>query len=103
MPAKLEIVNPSAESQNETPTADRFEPAQRPQSLDGKTVGLYWNVKAGGEFALARTREHIERHFSDVKFVEYLGDQGTLMRRASPDLLDSIAAQVDVAVGTTAD
>ena len=100
---KLVIVNPIAEAQPNTQRARRFQPAPRPQSLDGKRIGLYWNAKAGGDVALARTREHLARVFPSATFVDVFGDQGTHMRRASPELLDRTAVLADAVVGTTAD
>ena len=100
---KLTIVNPIAEAQPNALSAERFKPAKRPSSLDGKRVALYWNAKAGGEVALARTKEQLERLYPKATFVDVFGDQGTHMRRASTDLLDRTAAEVDAAVGTTAD
>lgn len=101
--AKLTIINPVAEAQASTLAAERFSPAKRPNTLDGKRVALYWNAKAGGEVALARTREQLERLYPTAAFVDVFGDQGTHMRRASADLLDDTASRVDAAVGTTAD
>ena len=101
--AKLTIINPVAEAQANTLTAERFSPAKRPSTLDGKRVALYWNAKAGGEVALARTREQLERLYPKAAFIDVFGDQGTHMRRASAGLLDDTAARADVAIGTTAD
>ena len=74
--AKLTIVNPVAEAESGTSTAQRFPPAPRPDTLDGKTIGLFWNAKAGGEIALARTRERLASIYPNAKFVDYFGRSG---------------------------
>jgi hypothetical protein len=101
--ATLTIVNPVAEAKAETANAERFAPAPRLATFAGKTVGLFWNAKAGGEVALARTRENLQRLYPDTRFVDYFGAHGTHMRRASDDQLDQMAAECDAVVGTTAD
>jgi hypothetical protein len=101
--AELTIVNPVAEAKQETAAAERFPPAPRLDTLAGKTIGLFWNAKAGGEVALARTRENLERLYPDIRFISYFGEQGTHMRRASNQQLDQMAAECDAVIGTTAD
>lgn len=101
--ATLRIVNPVAAAQADTGAADRFPAAPRLETFAGKTVGLFWNAKAGGEVALARTREHLERLYPDTRFIDYFGVVGTHMRRASDAQLDQMAAECDAVVGTTAD
>lgn len=101
--ARLVIVNPVAEPKAESALAVRFDAAQRSASLEGKVVGLYWNGKAGGEVALARTREQLQRIFPTAQFREYLGEHGTFMRQATKQQLDLIAGECQAVVGTTAD
>ncbi len=50
--AELTILNPVAQLASdlgEPPSAP-----QRPRTLEGRRVGLYWNRKPGGNFALER-------------------------------------------------
>ena len=101
--ATLSIINPIADVQANAANAQRFPPAKRPQSLDGKTVGLFWNAKAGGEIALRRTRENLLRLYPGAAFKDYFGAHGTHMRRASTEQLDQIAKEVHAVVGTTSD
>ncbi|MEE9284509.1 MAG: hypothetical protein V3V35_02150 [Dehalococcoidia bacterium] len=100
---ELRIVNPVAEAQAASANAKRFPPASRLASLEGRTIGLYWNAKAGGEVALARTRENLQRLYPSTRFVDYFGIEGTHMRRASPEQVDRIAAECDAVIGATAD
>ena len=100
---KLTIINPVAEARTEDPATALFEPAERLETLSGKTIGLYWNGKNNGQYALAETRSGIERRFPDTKFLEYTGGEGGVLRRATDEQLDAMAAECDAVVGTTAD
>jgi hypothetical protein len=100
---ELRIVNPVAQAKAGTVGAQRFPPARRPQTLDGVTIGLYWNAKAGGDAALAQTRLRLGQLYPKARFRDYFGEHGTHMRRASAEQLDRIAAECQAVVGTTAD
>ncbi|MBM4405526.1 MAG: hypothetical protein FJ039_04980 [Chloroflexi bacterium] len=101
--AELRIVNPIAEARSTTARANRFPPAARPTTLDGKTVGFFWNAKAGGEIGLARTREQLQRLFPKAQFRDFFGELGvSFIRRASPAQFKSMAECAAV-VGATAD
>ncbi|MBI4338618.1 MAG: hypothetical protein HY680_01550 [Chloroflexi bacterium] len=92
------------------PVAPRFiktthRPASRlqTQTLNGKVVGLYWNLKPGGEVALKRISERLAERFSNVSFRWYSGSMGggrTVLTTADADL---IARECDVVIGTSAD
>jgi hypothetical protein len=43
--------------------------APRPDSLNGKTVGLLFNAKVNGDVYLERVREVFQDKYRDVKFV----------------------------------
>ena len=101
--ARLTIVNPVAEAQTDRSDAARIVPAPRPDTLDGKTVALFWNGKPNGDIALEHTRERLAEAYTDVRFVDVFGEKGGLNRYASPDQLDEMAETCDVAVLTTAD
>jgi hypothetical protein len=101
--ATLTIINPISDVQANAANAQRFPPAKRLKTLDGKTIGLFWNAKAGGEVALRRTRENLLRLFPGATFKDYFGAHGTHMRRASNEQLDNIAREVHAVVGTTSD
>ena len=47
--------------------------APRPDSLEGKTIGLVWNGKANGDVALRRAGELIQSRVPDVKLRFYSG------------------------------
>jgi hypothetical protein len=96
--ASLRVFNPVARS-----VQTRLEPAPRPADLNGKRVGLYWNMKAGGDVALRRTQELLAQRFPRTQFAFYQGDVGWLMRHLTPGEADRIAREVDVLIGTTSD
>lgn len=101
--AVLEIVNPIARQKVETAAAERFPAAPRIDTLAGKTVGFFWNGKQQGNQALARTRANLSRLYPDIRFRDYLGAMGGVLRRASEEQLDAMAAECDAVVGTSAD
>ncbi len=94
----LVISNPVAETA-------RFsvKPAARRTDLSGARVGLYWNMKAGGDAALDRTERLLAARFPGATFKRYTGSVGFMMRHATAEDADRIASEVDVVVGTTAD
>lgn len=96
--ARLEILNPVAKTVEHS-----VKPAARRQALDGATIGLYWNIKAGGDAALDRTEELLRARFPKATFKRYTGSVGWLMRHCTAEDADRIASEVDAVVGTTAD
>ena len=67
--ATLEILNPVAEIVQTT-----IPPAPRLDTLEGKTIGLYWNLKANGNIALAAMAEELSRRHPGIKFRNYAAD-----------------------------
>ena len=43
--------------------------APRPETLDGKKIGLLWNAKVNANIFLERIRERIEDRYSDTEFI----------------------------------
>lgn len=96
--ARIEILNPVAK------TIERsVKPAARLRDWSGATVGLYWNIKAGGDFALDRTEELLRQRFPGLTFKRYTGSVGWLMRHCTAEDADRIASEVHAVVGTTND
>ncbi|OGL11785.1 MAG: hypothetical protein A3I17_02710 [Candidatus Rokubacteria bacterium RIFCSPLOWO2_02_FULL_72_37] len=96
--ARLEILNPVAKTVEYSVT-----PARRPSDLDGLRIGLYWNMKAGGDAALDRTEQLLRGRFSKATFRRYTGSVGFIMRHCTAEDADRIASEVHAVVGTTAD
>ena len=95
---RLEVRNPVAKVVEHS-----VKPAPRLPKLDGATIGLYWNMKAGGDAALDRTEQLLHQRFPDAKFKRYTGSVGWLMRHCTAEDADRIASEVHAVVGTTND
>jgi hypothetical protein len=95
---QLKVVNPVAVSATpQTP------PANRDGSLAGKRVGLYWNMKSGGDVALRAAQKGIQEKFPDTSFELVIGSVGATLHHATPDDLERIARDFDAVVASTGD
>jgi len=70
----LEVLNPVAEKPER-----KFELAPRPSNLSGKTIGLYWNAKPGGNIIRERTAQLLSQKvrgdsFSRIHTCRLVGD-----------------------------
>ncbi len=95
---RLEVLNPQAQTIEQT-----VKPPNRPTDLKGKRIGLYWNLKAGGDHALTRAAELLSQHFPGATFRRYWGEVGSLFRMATAADVERIAAECDAVIGTTSD
>lgn len=96
--ATLEILHPVAEIlPAHVPAAPRL------GDLRGKTVGLFWNLKAGGDAALQAAAEGLERAHPGVAFRRYVGSVGSTYRQATPEDVARMAAECDAVIGTSGD
>ena len=100
--AKIKIFLSYGRNDDE-PFVERAAPAPRPASLEGATVGLFWNGKPQGDVGLAQVREQLARMFDDVRFVDVFGEKGGLNRYASPTQLEQMARECCAVVAATAD
>jgi hypothetical protein len=94
----LDVLNPVADS-----LEHHVDPAPRDSALDGKRIGLYWNLKAGGNFALDRIEQVLGERYPAATFTRHHGSVGWIMRHATPEDVATISADVDVLIGTSAD
>ncbi len=94
--AQLTVMDPVAQLAAELGV---FAPAaERPRSIERLRVGLYWNRKPGGNWAL----EHVKKLLTD----RFPGAEAQLFdaRRPIPEeVVADIRARCDVVVGATAD
>ncbi|HET7343615.1 MAG TPA: hypothetical protein VFL90_19275 [Methylomirabilota bacterium] len=95
---QLEILNPVAKIVEYS-----VKPAARLRDLAGTTIGLYWNMKAGGDAALDRVEQQLGARFPGLRFRRYTGSVGWLMRHCTAEDADRIASEVQAVVGTTND
>lgn len=96
--SRLRVFNPVARAVEVTVVA-----APRVGDLRGKRVGLYWNMKSGGDVALQRVETVLARRYPDARFSYHQGDVGAAMRHNTPAAADKIARACDVVVGTSSD
>ena len=96
--AAISVHNPQAKTVEYSVT-----PAARKPSLDGAAIGLYWNMKAGGDAALDRTEQLLRERYPGARFRRYTGSVGFLMRHCTAEDADRIASEVQAVVGTTND
>ena len=95
---KLQVLNPVAQKvEKKGPSAPRL------SQLDGKTIGLYWNFKGGGDAALKRTGELLKAKYPDVETRSYVGSIGGSTRRITKDDVKRITEECAAVIGTTAD
>ena len=94
--ARLMVMDPVAQLAAEL---GQFEPAaERPRTVERLRVGLYWNRKPGGNWALDRVGKLLADRFpgAEARFFD--------ARRPIPeDVVADIRARCDVVVGATAD
>ncbi len=95
---RLEVLNPQAQTIEQT-----VKPANRPIDLRDKRIGLYWNLKSGGDHALTRAAELLSQRFPGAAFRRYWGEVGSLFRMATAADVERIAAECDAVIGTTSD
>jgi len=103
MTAELEILNPVAIAKDEQTQTERFAPAPRLKSFEGKTIGLFWNGKHHGGTALERVKVQLGERYPSLKFRDYYGEIGSSVRHATTPQLDRMAAECDAVIGTSAD
>jgi hypothetical protein len=96
--AQLEIRNPVAAIARRSASA-----AKRPDTLQGKRLGLFWNNKPGGNTALRWAAERLRERYPDLTVREYQGSVGSSTRYMTPDDKRQIVAECDVVIGSTAD
>ncbi|HAL48555.1 MAG: hypothetical protein FI707_10660 [SAR202 cluster bacterium] len=96
--ATLEVVNPQA-----TTVIEAVAPAPRLDTMRGKTIGLYWNMKSGGDTALERTAKLLEERYPDTEFKQYIGSVGAVIRHATDEDIEQVVDECDAVVGTTSD
>ena len=76
----------------------RVLPAERPASLNNKKIALAWNGKPGGDVALERVAEGIQKAFPEAKFEKHF----YAFPFTKPQI-EHIRSGCDVAVGATGD
>lgn len=79
---------------------DKRAGAPRVDSLDGKRIGLIYNMKPGGDVLLARTAELLKERFKDIK-VDWFSRP--CCQPPSEAYIEAAVKGSDVAIGAAAD
>jgi hypothetical protein len=88
-PLHWELVNPEGAARPVSLT-----PAPRPATLAGKTVGLAWNGKPGGDDALNEIAALLEQQVGQIAFVRYWETvpESVSQRELAPPVIQAMAA-----------
>lgn len=81
----------------------RVDPAPRLSDLNGKRIGLYWNLKAGGDRALKWAEKLLAERYPEARFSHYRGTVGATNRHVTPKEADRISRECDAIIGTSSD
>ena len=92
----LEVMNPVAQQRG---LMNTMQINERPETLDGRTVGLIWSGTHGGDVALKRAGEMLQERFSNVQVNFYTGGNYP----APPPIVRQAGEECDVVIGATAD
>jgi hypothetical protein len=80
--------------------------APRPDNLDGKRIGLFWNSKANGNFFLNRVAELLEKKFTGIEIIKFW--ETDPVNTGHPDkksdaALDYMAKSADLVIASQGD
>jgi hypothetical protein len=95
---KLHVLNPVAQKVEEISAS-----APRLSKLEGKSIGLYWNYKAGGDAALKRAGELLKARYAGLNAKIYVGSIGGSNHFVTKDDAKRIAQECAGMIGSTAD
>jgi hypothetical protein len=96
---KLQVLHPvtrKAESSSGAPTQRLTDPA-------GKRIGLYWNLKPGGDAALKHAGALLKSRFPGIETTIYVGSIGAANRFMTKDDVKRIMKECSAVIGSTAD
>ena len=88
-----EVYDPTAEYE-----AVIHKSAPRPDGLNNKRVGLFWNGKPSGNIMLDSIGELLQSRFEGIQLTFYNAEFP-----AAPEIIKKMAAESDVVIGSTGD
>jgi hypothetical protein len=94
----LHVMNPVAQTMEKNGLS-----ATRLPKLEGKHIGLYWNLKPGGDAALKRAGELLKTRYAGLETKIYVGSIGGAARSVTKDDVKRIAQECAAVIGSTAD
>jgi len=69
--------------------------SQRLDTLEGKTIGLFWNTKPNGDIFLDRVGELLVEQFRDVKLIKYFPGKPTVINPCPLPAIREVAENCD--------
>jgi hypothetical protein len=100
-PTTWDLVNPEGSARTGS-----IRPAPRPTDLRGKTIGLAWNGKPGGDEALEEIARLLTQRVGELRFIKYWEDVPDTVapRELSQATIRAMAArQPDLVIVSQAD
>ena len=95
---KLQVLNPVAQKVEKKGAS-----APRLPDLEGKTIGLYWNAKAGGDAALKRAGGLLKARYAGLETRSYVGSIGGSVHCVTKEDVKRISQECAAVIGSTAD
>jgi|TARA_B100001750_G_C15431747_1_gene558634 hypothetical protein len=92
----VKVLDPTVSSTSEKSTI-----ANRPESLEGYTVGLLSNGKKNSEELLRSVYDILSKEHKLKKAVEY--NKGNASRPCPPDILNNLAKECDIVITASGD
>ena len=96
---KLQVLNPVARKVESKTRSS----APRLSTLEGKRIGLYWNLKPGGDAALTRAAELLKARYAGLETKMYVGSIGAANRFMTKEDVARISQECSAVIGSTAD
>lgn len=96
---RLHVLNPVAQKEERKKSRS----APRLPILEGKHIGLYWNLKPGGDAALRRVGELLKARYAGLETKSYVGSIGSNIRYVTKDDVKRITQECTAVIGATAD
>jgi len=95
---RLQVLNPVAQKVEKKGAL-----APRLPKLEGKHIGLYWNLKSGGDVALKRAGELLKAKYAGLETKMYIGSVGSTHRMATKDDVKRMVTECAAVIGSTSD
>lgn len=77
--------------------------SQRLDTLEGKTIGLFWNTKPNGDVFLNRIGELLEEQFKNIKLIKYFPGKPTVTNPSPPLAIREVAGKCDGLINSLGD
>ncbi|MFH1652142.1 MAG: hypothetical protein ABID87_08615 [Chloroflexota bacterium] len=77
--------------------------APRLKTLEGKKIGVFWNMKPNGELFLVKVGQLLKERFPSVSIIDFLPGKPDMTRAAAPESIKKAVAGCDAVVLATGD